>query len=437
MSEGAPRRPLSFGLRLGCSTALIVTIVMGAVSVWQQVSWMERERALRKESIEASVAPLLVRLEKVVSVEEMRGELVQFHVAYLINGKAAHSLTVLDAQGDLAMEVPDNPLVEPGTDYERYSFPVRSPLLEGKQGTLIVTDSIPDRTEVVRRDAWMWLAHFAATAASVTLFLGLSLYLQVTRPINRLVDGVRKMELGYWSQIKPVGGAWEIRWLATRFTNMVQEVRYSLTHLIEAETIARSLALGDDTLSKSLWQASDEQSVPDSESEASDPKALTAIDASNPNAVAAIDERLDTLKSVWASWADRQRKLINDVLERHGIPCVKLLFRLKHTISVWRKMRDKGLEFDEIQDVFAFRIIVPTQADCYAALGAIHSVCVPEIGRFKDYIRRPKENGYRALHTTVRAKDGPAFEVQIRSIAMEEQAELGDAAHRLYKAGDA
>jgi GTP pyrophosphokinase len=88
---------------------------------------------------------------------------------------------------------------------------------------------------------------------------------------------------------------------------------------------------------------------------------------------------------------------------------------------------------DEIQDLFAFRIIVATETDCYAALGVIHQKYKPVITRFKDYIARPKENGYRSLHTCVIADDGPVFELQIRSIAMDRQAERGDAAHWVYK----
>ena len=110
-----------------------------------------------------------------------------------------------------------------------------------------------------------------------------------------------------------------------------------------------------------------------------------------------------------------------------------MLHRVKHTAGVWAKMKRKGLEFDEVYDLFAFRIILPTEADCYAALGVIHQLYKPEVSRFKDYIADPKGNGYRSLHTCVKAADGPMFEVQIRSIAMDQQAERGDAAHWLYK----
>lgn len=98
-------------------------------------------------------------------------------------------------------------------------------------------------------------------------------------------------------------------------------------------------------------------------------------------------------------------------------------------------MQSKGLNLEEIQDLFAFRVIVPTEADCYAALGVIHQIYKPVITRFKGYVARPKENDYRSLHTCVTVDGGPVFELQIRSVAMDRQAERGDAAHWVYKRG--
>lgn len=107
--------------------------------------------------------------------------------------------------------------------------------------------------------------------------------------------------------------------------------------------------------------------------------------------------------------------------------------RFKHLYSIYKKMQLKDRKFDEIYDVFALRVLVPTIEDCYKTLGIIHSVWRPMISRFKDYISVPKPNGYRSLHTTVFGPEGKATEFQIRTHEMEEKAKYGIAAHWYYK----
>lgn len=107
--------------------------------------------------------------------------------------------------------------------------------------------------------------------------------------------------------------------------------------------------------------------------------------------------------------------------------------RPKHIFSIWKKMRGKDLEFSELYDVRAFRVIVDSVKDCYAALGLVHHIWQPVPKEFDDYISRPKPNGYKSLHTVVIAEDGQAFEVQIRTHEMHRFAEYGVAAHWRYK----
>jgi GTP pyrophosphokinase len=107
--------------------------------------------------------------------------------------------------------------------------------------------------------------------------------------------------------------------------------------------------------------------------------------------------------------------------------------RPKHIYSIWRKMRGKKLDFSELYDVRAVRIIVDDVADCYNALGLVHHLWQPVAGEFDDYIAQPKGNFYRSLHTAVTAEDGRALEVQIRTREMHQHAELGVAAHWRYK----
>ncbi|HDR9855463.1 TPA: bifunctional (p)ppGpp synthetase/guanosine-3',5'-bis(diphosphate) 3'-pyrophosphohydrolase [Burkholderia multivorans] len=107
--------------------------------------------------------------------------------------------------------------------------------------------------------------------------------------------------------------------------------------------------------------------------------------------------------------------------------------RPKHIYSIWRKMRGKELDFSELYDVRAFRVIVPDIKDCYAVLGIVHHLWQPVPKEFDDYISRPKPNGYKLLHTVVIGDDGRAFEVQIRTQEMHRFAEYGVAAHWRYK----
>ncbi|HLD65436.1 MAG TPA: GTP diphosphokinase [Pseudomonas sp.] len=110
--------------------------------------------------------------------------------------------------------------------------------------------------------------------------------------------------------------------------------------------------------------------------------------------------------------------------------------RAKHIYSIWRKMQRKGLEFSQIYDVRALRVLVPEVRDCYTALGIVHTLWRHIPKEFDDYIANPKENGYRSLHTAVIGPEGKVLEVHIRTHAMHEEAELGVCAHWRYKGTD-
>lgn len=124
-------------------------------------------------------------------------------------------------------------------------------------------------------------------------------------------------------------------------------------------------------------------------------------------------------------------------IETHGINNASVFGRPKHIYSIWKKMRDKRIEFRDLFDVRAVRVLVDDLQQCYSVLGVAHSIWQPISREFDDYIANPKENGYRSLHTAVIGPMGKAVEVQIRTRAMDDDAENGVAAHWAYKEGSA
>ncbi|MGY6587106.1 MAG: RelA/SpoT family protein [Wenzhouxiangella sp.] len=120
-------------------------------------------------------------------------------------------------------------------------------------------------------------------------------------------------------------------------------------------------------------------------------------------------------------------------LSESGIPC-RVEGRTKTAYSVYSKMRDKSLSYEEVSDLFAFRVITHSEPHCYQALGVAHSLYRPKHGAFKDYIALPKPNGYQSLHTVLTSPFDVPIEIQIRTEEMDLVAEKGAAAHWLYKA---
>jgi len=122
-------------------------------------------------------------------------------------------------------------------------------------------------------------------------------------------------------------------------------------------------------------------------------------------------------------------------LAAHGL-AVEVQGRPKHLYSIWKKMRRKGLDFAQVLDIVALRVIARDVAACYAVLGRVHERYRAIAGELDDYIARPKANGYRSLHTVVEGDDGKAVEIQIRTAEMHEHAEHGVSAHWAYKEAD-
>src|SRR5436853_1175019 len=154
----------------------------------------------------------------------------------------------------------------------------------------------------------------------------------------------------------------------------------------------------------------------------------------DPEAHTVVKHRLDAL-------AERNRNLISEIesqlsknLRENGLTA-RVYGRRKQPFSIWTKMERKSVGFEQLSDIFAFRVVMPDVEACYRALGVVHTTWPVVPGRFKDYISKPKQNDYRSVHTTVIGPGNQRVELQIRTRDMHNLAEYGIAAHALYKDG--
>jgi GTP diphosphokinase / guanosine-3',5'-bis(diphosphate) 3'-diphosphatase len=154
----------------------------------------------------------------------------------------------------------------------------------------------------------------------------------------------------------------------------------------------------------------------------------------NPEARNSILRRFLTLQK---ESGDVVHKITADILHELDKAQIEanVFGRAKKPYSIWRKMQEKDLAFSRLSDIYGFRVICASVADCYRIMGVIHQRWRAVPGRFKDYISQPKNNGYRSIHTTVSGRDGKRVEVQIRTREMHEVAEAGVAAHWSYREG--
>jgi guanosine-3',5'-bis(diphosphate) 3'-pyrophosphohydrolase len=153
-----------------------------------------------------------------------------------------------------------------------------------------------------------------------------------------------------------------------------------------------------------------------------------------PEAQTLILSRLEELKTKNGALIARIADELKDQFARRGIKC-EVHGRQKQAYSIWRKMERNSISFEQLSDIYGFRILVDKVEDCYEAVGVAHTTWPSVMGRFKDYISTPKQNDYRSIHTTVVGPGLQRVELQIRTHDMHEIAEFGIAAHALYKDG--
>ncbi len=155
----------------------------------------------------------------------------------------------------------------------------------------------------------------------------------------------------------------------------------------------------------------------------------------NPEAYETVTKRLEELSKRNEGLVKKIEAELRDLLIASGLTSAYVKGRQKKPYSVFRKMQSKSLSFEQLSDVYGFRIIVEDIPSCYRALGIVHTRWRVVPGRFKDYISTPKQNDYRSLHTTIVGPSMQRIELQIRTKRMHEIAEFGIAAHTLYKDG--
>ncbi len=160
-----------------------------------------------------------------------------------------------------------------------------------------------------------------------------------------------------------------------------------------------------------------------------------AFEVLNPEARTSILRRFLKLRRDTGDIVPRITAEIRETLAAAGLRA-EVRGREKRPYAIWRKMEEKQTSFSQLSDIYGFRVLCETEADCYAALGAIHRRWRTVPDRFKDYISGPKANGYRSIHTTVFGSEAMRVEVQIRTFEMHDVAESGIAAHWSYKNGE-
>jgi len=260
--------------------------------------------------------------------------------------------------------------------------------------------------------------------------------------VARLVDGVARM--GQISEYTaPEGGdkreqGAHIESLRKMLLAMVEDIRVVLIKLAERTQAMRELARADDDTRCSVAREVQDIFAPLANRLGVWQVKWELEDLSfrylEPDLYKKIARLLDEKRLGREQYIADVREQLRQELHKNGV-AAEVSGRPKHIYSIYKKMKRKGVDFSEVYDVRAVRVLVNDLKDCYTALGVVHSLWQPIPGEFDDYIAHPKGNDYRSLHTAVVGPEDKALEVQIRTHDMHNHAELGVAAHWRYKEG--
>lgn len=462
-------------------TAFIVTVVMALVSgaqLWLEGTLEGRER---QALMAAFLAPLIEELEEARSPREAVDSFRAFDLAHLAT--AGHAIDLHDERGHVLAATAEVPRAR-REELLSTSVSFRAPGVTDGELSLSAYQEDPELAQAAAIRVQGWVLHLLVTAAATVGMLLVLINRQVSRPVKRLLEDIRKMELGYWDDVPDPGGAAELRWLALRFRGLGQELHKTTEHLVAAQRRGFAAELGcarveatgpaspltttdgegasvadlSETAVRLVKHAEKLESADPSDSGTIDLAAIAwdqlAPQAENlglPTLRARLEDAAlavlmpaefrrigDQLRAQGQEFEARALQYCSAVLsaaESRDVPLVGLTWRIKHVAGAWKKMEDKGLRLEQVHDLIGLRIVVPTETDCYHALAVVHDLFEPVVARFKDYVVAPKPNGYRSLHASLRDGDGRVFEVQIRSSAMHRHAEHGRSSHSHYKAG--
>ena len=485
-------RRMSLGWRLGLSTAITVTLVIGVLTFFQQWYEIRQDRKDRDRLLGEALIPLASELESVKTLEEVRVKLADFQQAFSRKGRVDYHIDLYDDKGLLMASSTFDHNSDPPEWILYGTIPIHSTWLPGGKSNLRVwKDGSRFRTEVKER--WVfWLFDIGVTVLCIVISLQISYQYLIARPLRCLMKNIHHMEMGYWEGFEIPQGAPEMQWLASRFRNLGSKLEQTMKRLIEAERLAlldqhldphtgeAAVEVNDivsnDNPARSNVIASLENEQPQrimrlhyltekcrflEAQTPADPTAQSsareawdhdvveaeglcdmdlkcrledaALRILNPHAYEQLQGDLATMTASRRSWVKARKKEIYKVIKKHQLRCLDIQQRIKTIGSIWRKMQAKGLTLEQIHDIFAFRIIVPNKRDCYLTLNCIHQHFKPKLLRFKDYITNPKANGYQSLHTCVQDAENCNFEIQIRTEIMHREAERGVAAHWSYK----
>lgn len=482
--SGVPARGVPLGWRLGLTTTIIVTLVLGVVTAFVQKREIERGREERRRYLGMALAPLASDVEAASGLGAIQARLSDFQVAHFSRGYGDVRVLLLDPEGRVLATPTTGPALRAPRTAAIARTPVRSPVLPGGRGELEIWQDETRFRDLAMRLWWHWLLTLAVGATCILVSLYLAYFLLIERPLRRLLEGVKQMEQGYWSGLEIPRGAWEMRWLAYRFRNLGTQLEETVRRLVEAErrTIvglrasasagpparspedgpAAGATMQEEAFRKRIlrrylvarcryletrqpsdpaaravahevWERDVHEAQRLGESSLKSRLEDAAFRILEPDAYEDVGRRAAGLTSSRRKWIREREAELKAALAEAGVKPRAIQHRVKHLAGIWRKMKSKGLAIEQIHDIFAFRILLETEEECYLALSALHHRFEPLLLRFKDYIAEPKENGYQSLHTCIRSPGGLVYEVQIRTVAMHEAAEGGGAAHWRYK----
>lgn len=477
-SVGLPLGPI-----LGLTISLLVALLLGGLTAVQLHRDELRELRTREDLLSESLAPLVKQVESAGRLGEIAQLLSSSRLAELSLGRPDFNVVLRDADGRVLASSADTGNSSPPKESLQATVQVHPRAVTSGTASLVVwQDGSELASEMAfrRREA---LFDIGITVLAVIFVVHLTISLLVSRPLRRLLTAIDKFEQGYPAGFGGGFLARELSWLEWRLQRMSVGLTQSARLLVaahrrateaskgrrdrqfdpllfdplttdhadpasESEIVRRYLSdrcavleertLGEPELGAiaiEVWQkdASEAERLGESNLRARLENAALAI--LDPDAFERVRLDLEAVVESRSTWCEETTKTIASALAEENIPHVKIQHRAKHVAGVWRKMQEKHLSIEEVHDLLAFRIIVPETDHCYLALETVHRLFDPEPFRFKDYIAKPKANGYQSLHTSVRHRDDLVFEIQIRSVDMHRAAELGRAAHWRYRAG--